>query len=142
MTAPDRSRLGLYAMAAAVSAAIGMLRYFDPATSTVFPPCPFRLLTGWYCPGCGSLRAFHQLLCGNLHNAWAMNPLAVVCLPFLAYGMASYAHRVVRGTYLPRMFVPAPWIRALGVAVVLFGIGRNLSLYPFVLLAPGGIGLK
>jgi hypothetical protein len=129
----------LLAMLAAVIAAAIMLRVFDPATSAVFPPCPLLALTGRYCPGCGSLRAFHQLLHGNLRNALAMNPLAVLTLPFLAYGMASHATFVIRGRGLPGIFLPAVWIRALCAAVVAFGIARNLATYPFSLLVPGGL---
>ena len=139
VTVVDSKHAGLLALLAAVAAAALALRVFDPATSGIFPPCPLRALTGWYCPGCGSLRAFHQLLHGNLGNALAMNPLAVLTLPFLAYAAASYAAFVLRGSYLPRIFLPAPWIRALGVAVVAFGIARNLPLHPFTLLAPGGL---
>jgi len=122
-------------------AAVGLvaLRVFDPATSGVFPPCPVHYLTGWYCPGCGSLRALHQLLHGNLRAAWAMNPLTVILLPFLTYGLAS---RLVAETYgkgLPRIFLPAVWIRALCAAIILFGIARNLPLHPFDLLAPGAM---
>jgi len=143
VTALNRKHVGLLAMLATVAAAAVVLRVFDPATSGVFPPCPLLALTGWYCPGCGSLRAFHQLLHGNLRNALAMNPLAVLTLPFLAYGMASYAAFVVRGRYLARIFLPAPWIRALGMAVVAFGVARNLPMHPFPLLAPGGLlGLR
>ena len=68
-----------------------VLRVFDPATSGIFPPCPFHYLTGLYCPGCGSLRAIHHLLHGNLQAAWAMNPLAVLLLPFVGYGLAAEA---------------------------------------------------
>src|SRR5271155_2956468 len=100
-------------MLAAVAAAIVMLHSFDPATSGLFPPCPLLYLTGWYCPGCGSLRAMHQLLRGNLHAAWALNPLTILLLPFLAYGTASYALFEIRGRHLPRLFLPAVWIRAL-----------------------------
>jgi hypothetical protein len=115
------------------------LRMFDPATAGFFPPCPVRYFTGWYCPGCGSLRAMHQLLEGNLRAAWAMNPLTVLLLPFLTYGLASHALCEFRGRGLPRLFMPAVWIRALCVAIILFGIVRNLPLHPFELLAPGGI---
>jgi len=143
VTGANSKYAGLLGMLLAVAAGVAVLRMFDPATSGVFPPCPLLALTGWYCPGCGSLRAFHQLLHGNLRNALAMNPLAVLTLPFLAYGMASHAIFVVRGRYLPRIFVPAPWIRALSAAVVAFGIARNLPMYPFSLLAPGGpLGLR
>ncbi len=122
----------------AVAVAIVALRASDPATSGLFPPCPFRYLTGWYCPGCGSLRALHQLLRGNFRAAWAYNPLAMALLPFLAYGTASYALFEIRGRHLPRLFLPAVWIRVLCVVIILFGIARNIPFHPFELLAPGG----
>jgi hypothetical protein len=127
--------------AAVVVVAFGavMLRVFDPATSGVFPPCPVRYLTGWYCPGCGSLRAIHQLLMGNLQAAWAMNPLTVVLLPFLTYGLISHGLYEIRGRGLPQPFFRAAWIHALCAAILLFGIARNLPLHPFNLLAPGAM---
>jgi hypothetical protein len=121
------------------TAAIVTLRLFDPATSGLFPPCPLRYLTGWSCPGCGSLRAIHQLLQGNLRGAWALNPLTVLFLPFLIYGAASYALFEIRGKRLPRLFLPAVWIRALCAVIILFGIARNIPFHPFELLAPGGV---
>ncbi len=60
-------------------------------------------------------------------------------LGMLAAVAAAYAIFVVRGRYLPRIFVPAPWIRALCVAGLVFAIARNLPTYPFPLLAPGGL---
>ncbi len=131
--------VSLAGMLAAIAAAVVALRILDPATSGVFPPCPLRVLTGWYCPGCGSLRAFHQLLHGNLRSALALNPFAVLASPFLSYGMASYAALVVRGRHLPRVFLPALWIRALCVSIVAFGILRNIQIHPFSLLAPGAL---
>src|SRR5262249_190710 len=118
---------------------VALLGMFDPATAGVFPPCPLRALTGWYCPGCGSLRAFHQLLHGNLRSAFAMNPFAVLSLPFLTYGAPSPTAFLIRERYLPRIFLPAVLIRALGVAIVAFGIIRNIPTYPFSLLIPGGL---
>ena len=129
----------LTASLVAVGLVIATLRVFNPATSGVFPPCPVHYLTGWYCPGCGSLRAIHQLLHGNLHAAWAMNPLSIILLPFLAYGLTSRALREIRGHGLPRLFLPAIWIRALCAVIILFGIVRNLPFQPFNLLAPGGM---
>ncbi len=114
-----------------------LLRLFNPATSSIFPPCPFHALTGLYCPGCGSLRAIHQLLHGNLTTAWAMNPLTVLLLPFVVYGLASEGLRVLRGRGLPQVFLPAIWIQVLCAIIVLFGIARNIPIHPFNLLAPG-----
>jgi len=122
-------------------AAIGLvlLRLFDPATSGVFPPCPLHYLTGLYCPGCGSLRAIHALLHGNTTEAWAMNPLTVVLLPFIAYGLLSELLARLRGSGLPQPMLPASMIHALFVVVVGFGVARNVPMHPFSLLAPGAM---
>ena len=116
-----------------------LLRVFDPATSGIFPPCPVRYLTGWYCPGCGSLRALHALLQGNLRQAWAMNALTVILLPFVSYGLGSELYSQFFGRRPARRILPARFIQGLAVVIVLFGILRNLPMYPFHLLAPGGL---
>jgi hypothetical protein len=123
--------------------AVVALRIFDPALSGIFPPCPLHALTGWYCPGCGSLRALHQLLNGHIAGAFAMNPFAVIALPFLCYGLASQAGYEIRGRYLPHFFIPGTWIWAMAAVIVAFGVARNIAAYPFNLLAPGAmLGLK
>ena len=40
-------------------------------------------LTGLACPGCGSLRALHQLTHGHFGEALRLNPMLVMALPFL-----------------------------------------------------------
>ena len=75
----------LAALLSAFAVGVVMLRFFDPATSGMFPPCPVHYLTGWYCPGCGSLRAIHQLLHGNLRAAW----VALVVLTAFATGACA-----------------------------------------------------
>src|SRR4029077_6729659 len=134
-----RKRRVLAAVLLLGTAAIILLRVFDPATSGIFPPCPIRYLTGLYCPGCGSLRAMHALLHGELARAWAMNPLMIVMLPFVTYGLVSAALLELRGNGLPEIMLPAKWIRAVCVVVVLYAVARNLPLYPFDLLAPGAM---
>jgi Protein of unknown function (DUF2752) len=134
-----RKRRVLAAMLLLGTAPIILLRVFDPATSGIFPPCPIRYLTGLYCPGCGSLRAMHALLHGELARAWAMNPLMIVMLPFVTYGLVSAALLELRGNGLPEVMLPAKWIRAFCVVVVLYAVARNLPLYPFDLLAPGAM---
>jgi hypothetical protein len=54
---------------------------FDPATAGFYPPCLFRTIFGVPCPGCGSLRAAHQLLHGNLAAAWSLSKPLLIALP-------------------------------------------------------------
>ncbi len=61
-----------------------VLFFFDPATTGFYPPCLFTTVFGRACPGCGSLRAVHQLLHGNLRAAWALNPMLTIVGPLAA----------------------------------------------------------
>ena len=42
--------------------------------------CPWRLLTGYPCPGCGGIRAMGAISTGDFEQAWLLNPVAfLVC---------------------------------------------------------------
>ncbi|MDR1719139.1 MAG: DUF2752 domain-containing protein [Dysgonamonadaceae bacterium] len=60
---------------------------FDPAASCFFPKCPFKLLTGFDCPGCGSQRAIHHLLHLRIAEAFRANALLVAALPYILSAM-------------------------------------------------------
>ncbi len=55
---------------------------FDPSHNHLAPKCTFWLLTGYYCPGCGSQRAIHSFLNGRIWEGIQYNYLL---LPLLAY---------------------------------------------------------
>lgn len=59
-------------------------RYFDPTHSQWAPKCPFWLLTGFECPGCGSQRAIHCFVNGRFLEGIQYNYLLV---PSLLYAM-------------------------------------------------------
>ena len=48
-----RERLKAAGIVAFVAAAAAILFVIDPASSNLYPSCPFNALTGLYCPGCG-----------------------------------------------------------------------------------------
>ena len=56
---------------------------FDPAENILFPKCIFHTVTGLECPGCGSQRAIHQILSGNIVEALKYNALVVAAIPYL-----------------------------------------------------------
>ncbi len=116
--------------------AVVFLFALNPENSNLYPPCPFHAVTGLYCPGCGSLRALHQLLHGHLTTAFGLNPLMVLSLPFLGYNLLSFIVSGIKGRQLPIVFVPAKGIWSFLAAVLLFWVLRNIAVYPFSLLAP------
>jgi hypothetical protein len=97
-------------------------------------PCPFHLLTGLWCPGCGSFRAINALLHGQSLAALGYNLLVVFLLPALAVLLVRDAVHTIRGT-TPRRTGPAVAI-ALAVVPALFGILRNLPAFAFLAPAP------
>ena len=113
------------ALASATSAAV-VLFVFDPARSSFYPVCPWHELFGWSCPGCGTLRALHQLTHGHLAAAWRFNPLAVALLPAAFWLVARELAWQLRGQKWPGLITRPFFAWALLALVLVFGIVRNL----------------
>lgn len=123
-------------VSAAAALAAGVVFAIDPATGGFYPPCPTHVLTGLFCPGCGSLRAIHALLHGDFTAAAGRNLLVVALTPYLIYeyvsfGLSAFGARVPRRLFSTRA---GAWF--LIGAIAAFTILRNIPLYPFSLLAP------
>lgn len=125
-------RCSVVAIWLALTAGAIYLFVFEPGKSGFFPLCPFRLLTGLTCPGCGTARAMHQILHGHFEAAFALNPLLLLGLPFLLFALLRYSVIVLRGSVPRGNALPAPYIYALFVIVLSFWIFRNTPFYPFV----------
>jgi hypothetical protein len=123
-------RSGAVAVAAlAAVAAVAVLFFFDPATAGFFPVCTLHALTGWQCPGCGGLRAVHQLTHGHLAAAWRLNPLLVALLPVAFWLGLREAVRVLTGREWPGVVTRPIFVWLLAVGLVLFGILRNVPFH-------------
>jgi hypothetical protein len=110
--------------------AFAVLFLFDPRTHDFYPRCPLHEWTGLACPGCGALRALHQLLHGRLWAAFEFNPLLVCLLPFAGFVAIDRVRREWRG--LPQMELFSSRWRVWGAvgALVAFAVLRNLPIYP------------
>jgi hypothetical protein len=126
----------LAALTGMLLAGAAVLFVFDPAASRLFPPCLFHKLTGLYCPGCGSLRALHSLLNGNLKAALSLNPLMLLCLPFVLYAFAAQGLHYFFNIKIPTVFLKSQYIWAIFAIIILYTIARNIPHYPFTLLTP------
>lgn len=98
--------------------------------------CPFRAVTGLWCPGCGSTRMLHQLATGHPIAALGFNPLAFVLLPYVIWGVFAALTQWFGGARLtvPRFSARVVW--TLAAVVMAFWILRNVPGAPFDALAP------
>jgi hypothetical protein len=100
-------------------------------------PCPIKLVTGLWCPGCGATRMCLALLRLDLYGALRSNAGLCLLLPVLAALIGQQAlHWVKTGRAAP----PTPQQNALvwGMvwAMLAYGVVRNLPGLSF--LAPAG----
>jgi hypothetical protein len=112
---------------------------YDPALYAIFPKCPFRLLSGLDCPGCGSQRAVHALLHGDVSRAADHNLLLLLSLPLLVVQSGHWLRAKLSGRGEPswplwqHRLVPYVF----GTATLLFWVLRNIPARPFLYLASG-----
>jgi Protein of unknown function (DUF2752) len=74
---------GHLATVALLGLGVAVVAAVDPHTAGRYPTCPFHAVTGLWCPGCGGLRAVHDLTRGHLALAAHENVLAVLLGPCL-----------------------------------------------------------
>lgn len=112
---------------------IAVYLILDPSAN-LFPRCVFRSLTGYICPGCGSQRALHALLNFELVKAFNYNPLLVVSIPYILYGLRLEFlknHNKIQSwirTNLYGLWAVILW----SILIILYWIWRNTSFYPFI----------
>lgn len=97
---------------------------FDPAAYSFFPQCPSKLITGYDCPGCGSQRALHAILNGDIKAAFHYNAFLFIAVPFLIiYAFANFYSR--KFPHLYRFVNSATVAWTCLVIIILWWILRN-----------------
>ena len=128
-SAPHRHGTRLYTTLGTGALAVGALAYVGMADphrpGSLFPPCPFKLLTGWNCPACGGLRMTHDLLHGDLAAAVVDNVFLLIGLPALALWVLWRVKQGQRAFTLPAIVVMA-------VAAIAWTVVRNMPGFPLV----------
>ncbi|MBG8555165.1 DUF2752 domain-containing protein [Hymenobacter guriensis] len=106
----SRSRASVLSLGILAGLALALLYFrLDPAHYP-FPRCPVNWLTGWYCPGCGTQRALHALLHGQLVRAAGLNLLAVACVPLLLLGGLLEVQAFLRPQSRHVSWLYQPWL--------------------------------
>lgn len=135
----DRGHVGrrpsLYAAtasAALLAGALGYIGFVDPHhTYSLYPPCLFKLLTGWNCPGCGGLRMTHDLLHGDLAASVNDNVFLLVSIPVVTVLVLLRRRR-------GKSPLPVPATVTAVVALIAWTVLRNLPGFPLVPTILGG----
>ena len=109
-----------------LAVALVTLFLFEPHGQPFYPQCGLYVATGLTCPGCGGLRAAHQLLHGNVSAAFALNPLFIVLIPAVGWLLVNQAGRKVFGRPWSPPFQHRAWIWLAVGLIVGVSIFRNL----------------
>lgn len=112
-------------VAAAAGAALTVLAVVDPNEPGHYPTCPWLMLTGTWCPGCGTLRALHDLTRADLGGALDRNPVTVVAAAGLLVWFVAWTRRSWTGRR-PTTMAPAGPVYALFWGVLAFWVLRNV----------------
>jgi Protein of unknown function (DUF2752) len=122
--------------AVVIPTALTLLYFFPPTENSFYPKCILFQYTGKHCPGCGSTRALHSLLHGDLRQALAYNLFIPFLVPFLGVRALRVWYGAMRRRPAPPWRLPT-WVTwAFLVCMLTYAVLRNLPFAPFNLLAP------
>ncbi len=120
-------------IAGGLIAASVALHVRDPHQQGAWGFCPWLMLTGTYCPGCGGLRAVNDLTRGDLAAAFSSNALFVAMLPALAVMWGRSVTQRWRG-HLRQL--PSRWVTFFASSsltlILVFWVVRNLPFADFL----------
>ncbi len=114
-----------------ISLGTALLAFSDPVDVLGGGGCPTRRIAGVYCPGCGSLRATHQLLHGHPALAWRFNPLLVAVGVPCAWMAFSCIATLVTGRPGLSLVARSPptWLLWSAASLLIgWGVIRNIPL--------------
>lgn len=87
-------------------------------------PCLFHKITNLYCPGCGVTRLLFSLLKLDFYQAFRYNPLIFILLIlYIVYKLISLKYKIKMPKYINYIVL---------VAIIIFGILRNLDLFSYL----------
>jgi hypothetical protein len=123
--APRRRLLRAPLIAAASGGlALVVLHVRDPHEDGAYGLCPFLLLTGLPCPGCGGLRAVNLLTRGDVAGAVSSNLFAVALVLVAAAAWMVWFVRRARGRAAPYLTWSARTVTIAALVIVAFGVAR------------------
>lgn len=109
---------------------------YNPSESSIFPKCPFYSFTGFFCPGCGSQRAIHKFLHGDIFGGFKHNYLIMLLPMVLIYDWAVILFNKHSGKKIKNILHYSKVTYSILAIILLFWLLRNINFFPFSILAP------
>ncbi len=81
--------------------------------------CPFKMITGLPCPGCGGMRAAWALLHGDVSDALWMNPLSCLVIAFLILLPFIMIYDIVKCANVVDAMLYSKWPKSLWIVVII-----------------------
>ncbi|MEG0499640.1 MAG: DUF2752 domain-containing protein [Rikenellaceae bacterium] len=98
----------------------------DPLDAAWMPKCFTYQWFGIRCPGCGTQRALHSLLSGDLKAAFFYNPLMVLSVPYLLMAIVLDSKSIrAKHPKLHQLFLGERAIWLLLAVLLIYTIVRN-----------------
>ncbi|CAL9399646.1 hypothetical protein SUDANB121_01445 [Nocardiopsis dassonvillei] len=120
---------------AAFLAGATLLHFVSPNEPGNYPTCPWLMLTGTFCPGCGTMRAIALTTHGDILGAVSMNPLLALLVPYILWAYVRWIAATIRPPKAPPRPTPLWFLWALTITITVYWVARNLPWFSF--LAPG-----
>ena len=113
--------------AVAAAGYLGAVVAIDPFRPSAIA-CPIHVVTGGFCPGCGSTRAVHELLHGDVVGSLVCHPFVIPVVGLVAYLWVSWIvrRRGGRPWALSPTQLPAAIPAMLAVGFVALTVVRNV----------------
>ncbi len=113
------------AVAGAGVLAVVAVHLRDPHVEGSWGICPVYALTGVYCPGCGGMRAVHNLTEGQVLDSLHSNLIALPLLMLFAVWVGDWAIRAWRGKPMRHFGINALTMWSIFGFLAVFTVLRN-----------------
>jgi hypothetical protein len=117
-------------------AGIYILTTVPPTETSFYPKCMSYTVLGTHCPGCGTTRALHSLLNGEIRQSLTYNLWVLPALCYLGLSVMRYAWQRAWGMPRKPLKWPTLLIWVMVALYISYGVLRNIPIEPFNMLAP------
>ena len=105
---------------------LGIAYFIFVSLTGLYIPCPFRLATGYLCPGCGISHYFVHMAHLDFREAFSANPYIFVFVPIAIPYWLFKTHQYIKTGESRYTKLEIVVIALAIVAAIAFGILRNI----------------